>query len=241
MPLGAAERETLFGTPVVSYQIQLYLLKRPGFRAGGKELRTVFSDLSMAAFATAVIALESKGIIAEEDGDVVIFPEKASIRGIILDRCWKAMRMEGRFTVDRIAELTGYSHVQVREAIRRMTGQHAVRIVFKAPRKPVVYQIVKDTVIRPAPKKARCTDSKVARAWELAHRLAVFSFADIASVCGVSKAYAKELIRMFRQSGYLIDRGLGPDGHTRLYSLDESAPDEPPVVTNRTRIRRLGY
>ena len=241
MPLSAADREVIFGTPVISYQIQLYLLKCPECRTSGKNLRMTFSDLSKAAFTTAMISLESKGIVAIDGMDVVLVPEKVNIRGVILNRCWKAMRIERKFTVKSITELTGYNHKQVREAIRSLTKQKAIGIVFKAPRKPVVYQVITDSVLRPAPEKKRQSDSLVQRAWKLAGKLGSFSFADLSEICKISNRYAKELISAFKSSGYIEEIGTAEDGHTKLYRMKEAAPEEPPVVKNRTRINRLGY
>ena len=76
MALSAADRENLFGTSVVTYQMQLYLIKCPGGRIDGKAMRKAFADLSKAAFTTAIISLSGKGIISIEGDDVVIDPDK---------------------------------------------------------------------------------------------------------------------------------------------------------------------
>ena len=241
MKLGATEREALFGTSILSHQMQLDLLKRPGYRAGGKDLREVFSDLSKAAFSSVVISLQTRGIVVIEGKDVIILPEKASIPGVILDRCWKAMRIEGNFTVESIVNLTGYTPVQVREAIRQLLKQEAVKVIFKKPRLPAVYKVVTSEVVRPATRRERQPCSMVQKAWYLIRRLASFSFADISAICGMSSRYAKELVQSFKKAGYLEEIGIGADGHTKLYKLKEGAPEEPPMVKNRTRIKRKGY
>ena len=241
MPVSAAEREVLFGTSVITYQMQIYLLKRPGYRANGKEFRTVFSDLSKAAFTSAVISLETRGIIAPDGEDVIIFPDKASIRGIILDRCWKAMHIEKRFTVSSICDLTGYTPEQVREAIRRFLIQGAVRTVLKVPFKPAVYEVVKDAAIRPVSRKRRHTGSLVENAWCFVRKASSFSFQDLVEKCGMSSRYAKDLVMMFKKAGVISEEGLAADGHTKVYRVKENAPVEAPVVKNSSRIKRVGY
>ena len=241
MNASADDREVMFGTSVISHQMQLYLMKRPGCRASGKDFRLVFSDLSKAAFSSAVISLKAKGIIDIDGDEIVIFPDKATIPGIILDRCWKAMRIERRFTVESIVNLTGYTSVQVREAIRRMIEQQAIEVVYKTARKPAVYQVVVDSVVRPAKKRIRSTKSMVQKAWYLARRLGSFSFLDLSAICGISNRYSKELIQAFRKAGCIEEIGVAADGHTKLYRMMADAPAEPPVVKNRTRMKRKGY
>ena len=241
MNASAADRTVMFGTSVISHQMQLYLMKRPGYRAAGKEFRMVFSDLSKAAFSSAVISLKAKGIIDIEGDDVVIFPEKVTIPGMILDRCWKAMRMERRFTVESIVNLTGYSPTQVREAIRRMIEQQAVKVLSKTARQPAVYQVALESVARPSRSRGRQSGSKVQKAWLLIRRIESFTFADISMRCNISSRYAKELIQSFRNAGYIEEIGKEDDGHTKVYRAKEGAPKEPPVVKNRTRMKRKGY
>ena len=241
MSVGAAEREVLFGTPVLSHQMQYYLLSRSGCRVSGREFRMVFADLSKATFSSAVISLKTRGIISIEGDDVVLVPEKVSIPGMILDRCWKAMRIEQRFTVEAISRLTGYSATQVREAIRRLLAQDAIRVLRKKGKAPCIYQVVSDSVVRPSSRSSRQRGNKVRSAWNLARRLGSFSFLDLVEILNISPRYAKELIQTFKKADLLQEMGVLTDGHTKVYEVIDGSPEEPPFVKNRARLKKKGY
>ena len=230
MALSAADRENLFGTSVVTYQMQLYLIKCPGGRIDGKAIRKAFADLSKAAFTTAIISLSGKGIISIEGDDVVIDPAKVRIRGVILDRCWKAIRIEKRFTARRIAELTGSSVPQVRNAIREFQSFGAVQTLYRKGGQESIYMLARDTAIRPSAKRARPHKSKVKAAWNHMRKLGSFTVMDIAGYKGISRRYAKDLVQLFRKSGYICVSGVMPDGHMKIFKVTEDAPAEPPKV-----------
>ncbi len=230
MPLDAAERAALFGTESISHQIQRFLMKREGCRVPARELRMAFSDLSKATFASAVISLESKRIIMIEGTDVILDPARVSIPCFIRDRCWKAMRMERRFTAETISVLALCTPRQAKEAIRDLVNRGAVRVVYRKPGEQSIYEIASDAVIRPAGKRKRPGSSKVKAAWKRMRELGTFTVLDIDGFNGISRRYARDLIQLLRKCGCISPVGVMKDGHTKIYKVEADAPPEPPTV-----------
>ncbi len=151
MPIERSAREILFGTPVVSHQIQKYMAQRRSCTIN--DLRADFYDISRALFFSTIFNLTSRAVL-KRDKDLVIYigNPASEIKGCAADRAWKAALHMDTFTTDRlafIAELnqryaTNLCRSWVRSGVIAVVGKKTVGYTnFK------VYRIVKNTLIRP--------------------------------------------------------------------------------------------
>ena len=174
--------------------------------------------------------IPTKGIIAADGTDIVLDAGKVSIPSFIRDRCWKAMRMERRFTAETISVLALCTPRQAKDAIRDLVSRGAVRVIYRKPGELSIYEIVKDPVIRPAGKRKRPGNSKVKAAWKRMRDLGTFTVLDIDGFNGISRRYARDLIQLLRKCGCISPVGVMKDGHTKIYKVEADAPSEPPTV-----------
>lgn len=101
MPIERAARNVLFGTPVVSHQIQKYMAQCKSCTVA--QLREDFFDISKALFFSTIFNLTSRGVL-ERDGEQLIYKgNPQDIKGSGADRAWKAALMLGTFTSDKLA------------------------------------------------------------------------------------------------------------------------------------------
>lgn len=129
MSLNAEDRRNLFRTDSLQLQIQKFLLKRADFKVPKDELREFFGDVSNGAFQSALIALDTKGIIRNGEGEVIL--EKGSVRmlGAISDKVWRAIRIEKTFSIESLSQLTGLQQSQVRTVVGKLVRKGHVFFV----------------------------------------------------------------------------------------------------------------
>lgn len=233
MPLDAADREILFGTPLPTRQIELYLAKQQGCVSSIPELRKAFADLSSGCFHSALIALRTRGVVEIAD-DCISLIGGGDMEPSKSDKVWKAIRIERRFTVERIASVTGLATMTVRHILNSFEKESIVRADFRSKGKPTVYSFVSDAVSRPK-KKNRRTGTEAESIWKAVRSMRKdFTVLDLVRKLSASNdRYIRMLVRQYRQDGLieLVYTGRNPS-KPKVYRLTEKGrgTKEPPAV-----------
>lgn len=233
MPLGAADREILFGTPLPTKQIELYLAKQQNCTSSISDLRNAFADLSAGCFHSALIALKTRGVI-ETEGDSISLVGGGDTGLSKSDMVWKAIRIERSFTVDRIASMTGLSITTVRHILNSFEKENIVRAVSRSKGKPTVYLFASEAVVRPK-KKSKRTGTESESIWNAVRSMRKdFTVQNLAKKLKAGNdRYVRMLVRQYRQDGLIelayVDRN---PSKPKVYRLTEKGRDmkETPVV-----------
>lgn len=154
MRLGERERKVIFGTPVVSYQLQKFLKNLPGYTCSVTDIEKFFFDLSKGRVYSTISSLKSKGILKLE-GDMVTLLEY-KVRGNDSDKIWRAVRIQKTFTAKTIAQLTNLPYDRVKWVLRDLANQGAIEKVNESKgNHKTVYTLLNDQITRPKQNNAK--------------------------------------------------------------------------------------
>lgn len=151
MPIERSAREVLFGTPVVSHQIQKYMAQRKACTI--TDLRADFYDISKALFFSTIFNLTSRSVLKRDEELVTYIGNPPSeIFGCKADRAWKAALHMDTFTSDRLAIIAELDQRYATTLCRSWAKSGAITEVGKKVNGSIhfkVYRVAKATQIRP--------------------------------------------------------------------------------------------
>lgn len=138
-------RRDLFGTPVLSRQMQMFIASNG--TVGLDEIKRVFPDVSPKRISTTLYSLKKKGAIVRDSG-CWRNTGKVPVYGSASDGAWKAARILRTFKAEDIARIGDVSLDHAMHLCKEWFG-HGDLVVIGKDGQRLIYRLVSDSVARP--------------------------------------------------------------------------------------------